>query len=129
MQKADLRPVCSAYQRDIISSEQRLLPCTSQRKTKELSSIWSKQICVQRHQSSNQLDRCGNLDVSGGGSQNPQTYSIPGIYKATDPGILIDIYTSGFSSYTIPGPGEHSICLNLWIPANFDLRSSLHLPR
>jgi len=46
---------------------------------------------------------CGNLEVTGGGSQTPDTSSIPGIYQASDPGILLDIY-SGITSYTIPGP-------------------------
>lgn len=49
---------------------------------------------------------CAQINVVGGsGTASPQTYSIPGIYKATDPGILINIYSMTPSSqYTIPGP-------------------------
>ncbi|KAK3689888.1 glycosyl hydrolase family 61-domain-containing protein [Podospora appendiculata] len=49
---------------------------------------------------------CAQINVVGGsGTASPSTYSIPGIYKATDPGILINIYSmTTTSSYTIPGP-------------------------
>ncbi|KAL1838514.1 hypothetical protein VTJ49DRAFT_2588 [Mycothermus thermophilus] len=49
---------------------------------------------------------CAQINVVGGtGTARPQTYSIPGIYKANDPGILINIYTmSPSSQYIIPGP-------------------------
>ena len=49
---------------------------------------------------------CAQINVVGGsGSASPQTYSIPGIYKANDPGILVNIYSMTTSSkYTIPGP-------------------------
>jgi cellulase len=49
---------------------------------------------------------CAQINVVGGtGTAKPQTYSIPGIYKANDPGILINIYSmSPSSQYTIPGP-------------------------
>ena len=49
---------------------------------------------------------CAQLNIVGGsGSASPTTYSIPGIYKATDPGLLINIYSMTTSSkYTIPGP-------------------------
>lgn len=49
---------------------------------------------------------CAQINVVGGsGTASPQTYSIPGIYKANDPGILINIYSMTTSSkYTIPGP-------------------------
>jgi cellulase len=49
---------------------------------------------------------CAQINVVGGtGTAKPQTYSIPGIYKANDPGILINIYSmSPSSKYTIPGP-------------------------
>jgi Auxiliary Activity family 9 (formerly GH61) len=48
---------------------------------------------------------CAQINVTGGtGSASPTTYSIPGIYKATDPGLLINIYQMTSSSiYTIPG--------------------------
>jgi lytic cellulose monooxygenase (C1-hydroxylating) len=32
---------------------------------------------------------CAQLNITGGGSANPSTVSIPGVYKASDPGILI----------------------------------------
>ncbi|KAK1749348.1 family 61 putative glycoside hydrolase [Echria macrotheca] len=50
---------------------------------------------------------CAQINIVGGtGSSVPaKTYSIPGIYKANDPGILINIYSMTTSSkYTIPGP-------------------------
>lgn len=50
---------------------------------------------------------CAQLNVQGGGSGKPsQTVSFPGAYKATDPGILINIYNlpSNFAGYTAPGP-------------------------
>jgi cellulase len=48
---------------------------------------------------------CAQINVVGGtASASPATYSIPGIYKATDPGILISIYSmTPASTYTIPG--------------------------
>ncbi len=53
---------------------------------------------------------CAQINIVGGsGASSPQTYSIPGIYKATDPGILINIYSMTTSSkYTIPGPAVFS---------------------
>ncbi|KAK4456821.1 glycosyl hydrolase family 61-domain-containing protein [Cladorrhinum samala] len=41
---------------------------------------------------------------SSGGGQLPAGVSLPGAYKASDPGILVDIWKNGFSQYTIPGP-------------------------
>lgn len=52
---------------------------------------------------------CAQINVVGGtGTSLPsQTYSIPGIYKANDPGLLVNIYSMGTSSaYTIPGPAK-----------------------
>lgn len=47
---------------------------------------------------------CVHIKVTGSGTAVlPAGVSFPGAYKATDAGILFDIY-SGFSSYTIPGP-------------------------
>lgn len=47
---------------------------------------------------------CAQINVKGGkGTATPSTVSFPGAYKATDPGILINIYQT-LSSYTIPGP-------------------------
>ncbi|KAK4192207.1 family 61 putative glycoside hydrolase [Podospora australis] len=49
---------------------------------------------------------CAQINIVGGtGSAKPKTYSIPGIYKQNDPGILVNIYSmSPSSKYTIPGP-------------------------
>jgi len=48
---------------------------------------------------------CAQINVTGGtASASPATYSIPGIYKANDPGLLINIYSmTSSSTYTIPG--------------------------
>ena len=45
---------------------------------------------------------CAQLNIAGGGSTQPTTYSIPGIYAGSDPGITIDIYQT-LENYTIPG--------------------------
>ncbi|KAK4203513.1 family 61 putative glycoside hydrolase [Triangularia verruculosa] len=49
---------------------------------------------------------CAQINIIGGtGTASPKTYSIPGIYKSNDPGILVNIYSMTTSSkYTIPGP-------------------------
>ena len=47
------------------------------------------------------------LTVTGGGSASPGLVQIPGMYAATDPGILIDIYES-LSTYIDPGPTVYS---------------------
>ncbi|KAI1813546.1 lytic polysaccharide monooxygenase [Poronia punctata] len=51
---------------------------------------------------------CAQINITGGkGSKTPTTASIPGIYSADDPGLLIDIYNNPPSSsnpYVIPGP-------------------------
>ncbi|KAH8105777.1 glycosyl hydrolase family 61-domain-containing protein [Phellopilus nigrolimitatus] len=46
---------------------------------------------------------CFQIEVGGSGTVDPPTVDIPGVYGASDPGILIDIYTSP-TAYTIPGP-------------------------
>lgn len=47
---------------------------------------------------------CVHVKVGGSGTVAlPAGVSIPGAYKATDPGVLFDIYNA-FSSYPIPGP-------------------------
>ncbi|PIA13010.1 hypothetical protein COEREDRAFT_28738, partial [Coemansia reversa NRRL 1564] len=46
---------------------------------------------------------CVQIRVSGGGSAKPKGVSIPGVYKADDPGIHIDIHEK-IESYPIPGP-------------------------
>ncbi|OTA96540.1 carbohydrate-binding module family 1 protein, partial [Hypoxylon sp. CO27-5] len=49
---------------------------------------------------------CAQINISGGSAtKTPTTYSLPGIYKQDDPGILINIYSmSKDSTYVIPGP-------------------------
>jgi hypothetical protein len=48
---------------------------------------------------------CAQLKVTGGGSGNPQPLvSFPGAYKASDPGIQLNIYYPIPASYTPPGP-------------------------
>ena len=46
---------------------------------------------------------CYQLSVFGGGSATPETVTFPGAYKASDPGIHVDIH-SALSSYVVPGP-------------------------
>ncbi|KAF1958959.1 hypothetical protein CC80DRAFT_23719 [Byssothecium circinans] len=47
---------------------------------------------------------CAQIKVTGGGSGSPgPLVSFPGAYKATDPGIKVNIY-SGATGYTAPGP-------------------------
>ncbi|KAF8324032.1 hypothetical protein DL93DRAFT_2070245 [Clavulina sp. PMI_390] len=50
---------------------------------------------------------CYQLTVGGSGTVNPPTVAIPGAYKASDPGILINIYTQ-LNSYVIPGPTPYA---------------------
>ncbi|KAH7079820.1 glycoside hydrolase [Paraphoma chrysanthemicola] len=48
---------------------------------------------------------CAQLQVTGGGSTAPKNLvAFPGAYKATDPGILININYPVPTSYTNPGP-------------------------
>ena len=53
---------------------------------------------------------CAQINISGGtGTASPATYSIPGIYKANDPGVLVNVYTpNAGTSYVIPGPRPFS---------------------
>lgn len=46
---------------------------------------------------------CYQITVSGSGSSSPAGVSFPGAYKATDPGIQINIYQQ-LSTYIAPGP-------------------------
>lgn len=46
---------------------------------------------------------CYQVTVTGGGSNRPSGVSLPGAYRASDPGILVNIHSS-LSSYTAPGP-------------------------
>lgn len=51
---------------------------------------------------------CAQVKVTNGGSGTPSPLvSFPGAYKATDPGIKVNIY-SGATSYTPPGPAVWS---------------------
>ncbi|KAF9057523.1 glycoside hydrolase [Panaeolus papilionaceus] len=45
---------------------------------------------------------CAQVKVTGGGSGNPPKIAIPGYYKASDPGITVNIYNN-LQSYTAPG--------------------------
>ncbi|KAF3929106.1 Endoglucanase-7 [Dactylellina cionopaga] len=48
---------------------------------------------------------CGQINVTGGGSKaGTPLVAFPGAYKATDPGLLINIYWPIPTSYTNPGP-------------------------
>ncbi|KAI1087332.1 lytic polysaccharide monooxygenase [Rostrohypoxylon terebratum] len=49
---------------------------------------------------------CAQVNITGGSAaKTPTTYSLPGIYKQDDPGILINIYSmTANSQYVIPGP-------------------------
>jgi hypothetical protein len=47
---------------------------------------------------------CAQINITGASaSKTPATVSFPGAYKATDPGILFNLY-SGSKTYTSPGP-------------------------
>lgn len=46
---------------------------------------------------------CVQLNITGGtGQKSPATASLPGMYKASDPGITVNIY-SNKGPYIIPG--------------------------
>ena len=48
---------------------------------------------------------CAQLHVNNGGSGTPgPLVALPGAYKATDPGLEINIYYPVPTSYTFPGP-------------------------
>jgi len=53
---------------------------------------------------------CAQLNIVGGsGSVPSSTVSFPGAYSASDPGILVNIYSmSPSDSYKIPGPSVFS---------------------
>ncbi|KAH6684371.1 glycoside hydrolase family 61 protein [Halenospora varia] len=50
---------------------------------------------------------CFQINVSGSGTANPTGVKFPGAYKATDPGILINIYNT-ITNYIIPGPAVYT---------------------
>ncbi|KAJ7288324.1 glycosyl hydrolase family 61-domain-containing protein [Mycena rebaudengoi] len=50
---------------------------------------------------------CSQIDVGGSGSGVPSSsdlVKLPGAYSATDPGILVDVYSNTNAVYTFPGP-------------------------
>ncbi|KAJ7175861.1 glycosyl hydrolase family 61-domain-containing protein [Mycena filopes] len=50
---------------------------------------------------------CTQLQVGGSGTGAPtsgELVKIPGAYSATDPGILVDVYSNPSAPYTFPGP-------------------------
>ncbi|WYZ35846.1 hypothetical protein EsH8_X_000493 [Colletotrichum jinshuiense] len=52
---------------------------------------------------------CYQISIQGGtGTANPATVSFPGAYKATDPGIAVNIHAK-LSNYVVPGPAVASI--------------------
>ncbi|RHZ60713.1 uncharacterized protein CDV56_108151 [Aspergillus thermomutatus] len=51
--------------------------------------------------------QCFNLKVTGSGTDSPAGTLGTELYTETDPGILVNIYTS-ISSYTVPGPTMYS---------------------
>ncbi|KAI0688896.1 glycosyl hydrolase family 61-domain-containing protein [Earliella scabrosa] len=50
---------------------------------------------------------CAQIQISGGGSNQPATVNFPGAYSGSDPGVRINIYQP-LSSYKIPGPSVFS---------------------
>jgi len=51
---------------------------------------------------------CAEVAVTGSGSAEPSGVSFPGAYKATDPGIEINIYYPTPTTYVFPGPTVYS---------------------
>ncbi|EFQ36570.1 glycosyl hydrolase family 61 [Colletotrichum graminicola M1.001] len=49
---------------------------------------------------------CYQLKVEGSGSAKPTGVTFPGAYKATDPGLLINIYNK-ITNYVVPGPAVY----------------------
>lgn len=50
---------------------------------------------------------CYQLSVTGSGSASPATVNFPGAYKASDPGILVNIHAA-LDNYVVPGPAVYS---------------------
>lgn len=50
---------------------------------------------------------CYQLTVTGGGSASPALVKFPGAYKASDPGILVNIHAP-LSTYVAPGPDVYA---------------------
>ena len=51
--------------------------------------------------------QCINLQVTGGGSDNPAGVAGTALYKSTDPGIVVNIYQQN-TQYAVPGPKLYS---------------------
>ncbi|KAF3940683.1 Endoglucanase-7 [Dactylella cylindrospora] len=52
---------------------------------------------------------CAQIEISGGTGATPSPVGkIPGIYKATDPGIYFNPYWPPVTNYTMPGPAVYS---------------------
>ncbi|GJE85147.1 glycoside hydrolase family 61 protein [Phanerochaete sordida] len=51
---------------------------------------------------------CYQVNVGGSGTAAPPTVKFPGAYSASDPGILINIYTQ-LNTYNIPGPSPFAM--------------------
>lgn len=52
---------------------------------------------------------CAQIEITGGSGGTPSPVGkIPGIYTASDPGLLINIYWPPVTSYTLPGPAVYS---------------------
>jgi len=51
---------------------------------------------------------CAQVKVTGGGSANPPTVSIPGVFKESDSGYTANIYNTDLSKYVVPGPAVWS---------------------
>ncbi|KAE9404931.1 hypothetical protein BT96DRAFT_1015879 [Gymnopus androsaceus JB14] len=49
---------------------------------------------------------CYQINIGGSGTISPAGVKIPGVYSATDPGILINIYQQ-LNTYQIPGPSPY----------------------
>lgn len=47
---------------------------------------------------------CAQISVTGGGSGNPSKVAIPGYVGANDPSVIIDIYNSKNTTYTVCSP-------------------------
>ncbi|KAM7202220.1 family 61 putative glycoside hydrolase [Rhypophila sp. PSN 637] len=48
---------------------------------------------------------CAQVNVAGGGNASPgPLVSIPGAFKASDPGLVANVYNGGANSYVVPGP-------------------------
>lgn len=51
---------------------------------------------------------CFNLAITSSGTDTPAGVLGTELYKATDPGVVYDVYQSTLAAYTIPGPALYS---------------------